>query len=221
MNEHDDLKPHDFGYIAYDSIKKDIRVLGNYLDTVEIYIDELLKEYTAKENAHKPEGDQDYAPSEWVTDIVQQIRVSFIMLLFSSFEKNIDLFCDAVSKRKRLPIERKDITGGILASSKKYLEVFGNFDFNYIKSWDHIVGLYDVRNIFVHGGGDKNKARLGTERRLNSLIKLDIGLSEHNNQISISNNKFCYFALESINDFFYDLICYYHDNLGAGFWVVK
>ena len=83
------------------------------------------------------------------------------------------------------------------------------------------MGLYDVRNIFVHGGGDKNKARLGTEKRLNHLLKMDIGLSKHDNQITISKNEFCYFALNTVNDFFEELINQYHESLGAGFWVVK
>ena len=110
---------------------------------------------------------------------------------------------------------------GFLRLQKKFLEAFGSFNFGEIDSWKQIEGLYDVRNIFVHGGGDKEKAHLGTVKRLNRLLQMDIGLSEHNDQMIIDDNEFCYFALNSISNFFQELINQYHDNLGAGFWVVK
>jgi hypothetical protein len=220
MAENEDLSNKRNEITLYETIKHELTFLGIYLERVNRFLEEEIKKELKGESVTDEDG---YPSSKWITwevNIVQPIRISFIMLLFSFIESNLDQICDLISERKHLPISRQDLSGGVLASAKKYFKVFGNFNHDNITMWPTIEGLYDVRNIFSHAGGNVLKSKLGSRSRLNNLLKMDIGLSERNDCISITNNRFCDFALDSTLHFFDQMAIEHVENF-VGFWVVK
>ncbi|MGV7222779.1 MAG: hypothetical protein ACQ9MH_14780 [Nitrospinales bacterium] len=210
MTENNDAELPSEPYHTHNLIKKELNFLGDYLQAIENFIIAEGQEEIDTENVSNT--------SE--LSIAIQIRISFIMLLFSCFEKNIDRICDAIKKQKKLQINRADLSGGLIKSAKKYLQVFGHFDHSYIEEWATIEGLYDIRNVFVHGGGYIKKANLGSKKRLNNLLIMNIGLTEHKDQISIVDKEFCHYALDSMIKLFKELEVWHKENF-VGFWVVK
>jgi len=210
MTENNDAEMPSEPFLTHNLIKKELSSLGDYLQSIDNFINtERLKDIDTKNVSDNSED-----------SISIQVRISFIMLLFSCFEKNIDRICDAVKEKKKLQISRSDLSGGLIKSAKKYLQVFGHFDHSYIEEWASIEGLYDIRNAFVHGGGNIKKSHLGSNKRLNNLVNMGIGLTKHKDQLSIVDSEFCYFALDSMIKLFKELEGWHIENF-VGFWVVK
>jgi len=194
----------------YYIINEDLDSLSRYLHRIESLINERIKiEKDEKLNQGEYRADLWIIDASWGWEIGNYLYVSFLFLLFAVFENTIDNICDEIAIKRRQNIRRKDLTGGLINSSKKYLEDFGKFKQPNNEQWNAIRGIYDVRNICIHGGGDSEKAKIGSKKRINNLIKMDIGLREEWESTSLINvgvtSSFCKYAISHFRDFFSSL----------------
>ena len=157
----------------YSSIDEELDRLFNYLIEIERLINESIKkedDEQLKQGAYR--ADLWIVSAEWSMFNGNYLYVSFLFLLFAVFENTIDIICEEISIKRKSNIRRKDLTGGLVNSSKKYLEEFGRFKRPNNEQWNVIRGIYDVRNTCIHGGGDLDKANIGSKKRINNLIKM-------------------------------------------------
>jgi hypothetical protein len=178
--ENDDIEFEQYQFMLltskYDQVQQEINNIKYYLDRLEKLIEkgkivESIAEYDENDNL-----DYQSFLNEMDKEIMKTLRISFLLLIFSKFEGWIDIICNEISEKRRLPLNRKDLSGGLIASFKKFIEVFGNFNKPDSELWNIIEGINDVRNVFVHGDGDINRANQGRKSKIKYLENVNSGL---------------------------------------------
>jgi hypothetical protein len=186
--------------LKYWRIQKEIDEISHYLFILNHAYNENRKTvYTDTGIPYAKIYDPDlYDPSYYEHDanVQRHLRATIIMLLFSKFEDWIEIICNAIQERRKIPVSRSDLTGGIISSFRKYIKIFGGFKKPDDNEWAVIDALYDVRNILVHGGGYIERANKGSKKGINLLKHMNSGIhienrNEYEKQMEkiISNNN--------------------------------
>lgn len=192
----------DAGELWYGYTKDQLHGLRYYLSVMEEFIsksesEELscLKRQSDMLCAQK-QGDfwaMNY-PVHWET-FANNLRNSFILLLFTSLEPYITILCRDIGKATNATIELKDIKrGNLYEKSRKYLKKFGSFKLPTEKEWEVVIDIYALRNMITHNDGiieGSNK-----EKRIKALMNKVTGLSD-----GMLSKEFCEYALTTIDNF--------------------
>jgi hypothetical protein len=134
---------------------------------------------------------------------LEMSKEQLVMRLLCS-EARIDSIrlCNDLEQKSHAPISQGELAGGIFPTSKKFLNAFGGFKKPTNEEWNIIEGIYDVRNVLIHGGGYISKSKLGSKRKLNLLVRKNAGITITDSDYLRISSKFCEFALSNIWDFF-------------------
>ncbi|HAX99624.1 MAG TPA: hypothetical protein DCY12_12250 [Candidatus Atribacteria bacterium] len=194
-------------FILYDSIYCELHSLNHYLNIMDGLIDgnnekidDNLKEEKS-EIAHEEDFYLDTETTSWIEHVAPHVLSSFLTGLVSHLEVGLENICDDISKRKKIELSRRDLTGSVIVASKKYLSIFGGFKKPSPEIWSQIEAIYDVRNVIVHAGGDIDKSNLGSNKTLKYLERMNIGLFLHSNEA-----KYHFWRIGNIKDLKADLL---------------
>ena len=210
-----DLRKVDLDFHYNKTIGIEIDGIEHYYENLNSFINNEI-ETAIGESENSSEDAELVYYSMW-HHVYENLNLSFIMLLVSFIEKHFDFICELIRVRKGIAITRKDLTGGVFASTKKYLRWFGGFENPKDEDWNILEAIYDVRNVIIHGGGYISRARLGSMRKLNLLKNMKVGITfwfgdswdmkdgikppMETDKIEFSQ-KFCLFAIDRTKIFF-------------------
>jgi hypothetical protein len=161
---------------AEDEIKNLYLTIDRKMDSLGIFM-HIIGEFIADQNSKYPEEEfyMDFIP--WAMHVIPHVKNTFILALSAIFESSCDEICDDIAKRRKIEISRKDLSGGMITSFKKYLETFGGVSCPNSQIWGIVDAIYLLRNVIIHGNGDISKTRLGSMRLINFLERLNVGFS--------------------------------------------
>jgi hypothetical protein len=191
------------------SLEKFIISEGEKIEEEEYYFERKLGKLPAHESEeyeYPVYQDADHRKIQiWKRDIPRNLRTSFIMLLISVAENKLQSICNYVEQISDAPISQGQLAGGIFQTFKKFLNAFGELKEPTDEEWNIIEGIYDVRNVLVHGGGFISKSKRGSKKKLNLLVNENAGIEIIDSDYVKVNSEFCKFALSNVWDFFVSL----------------
>ena len=199
----------------YHFIEESFLILDNYMTVLSKFIEEEKKRTLNNSEVILTEN-WDYI--SWDHDIRPQLETSFFILTVSNFEKKIKEVCELVRTQKHVPIKQRELAGGFIISSHKYLKIFGGFNKPDDNDWKVIKDIYDTRNIYVHKNDGISLTEIVKEKFLHLKNEnvdkyLKNYLANANNKEENTNlppppcesnipmERFCYFALYTMLDF--------------------
>jgi len=186
------------------NISMQINELKSYLNEIHKYIDvtnyhlltEKIKGYD-KETLENLKYYYEYTHGEILR---KSIIISTIVLL----ESEIDFYCQGFKKYKKIKVSYRDFKGGLLDKFKCFSQKIINstFDFN-STLWQDIVGLYEVRNCFIHNCGSLND--FGKRKTVEHFIQRHSSFGIIDNESIEVSHKGCIDSLKIVNDFFEEI----------------
>lgn len=156
-------------------------------------------------------------------NVKEKFVISFIMLLFSFFDRNLRKICNEIKKQHKIKLGVNDIQGGLVERTRKYLSVLAGFRNPDKRAWKEIDEIYTVRNMYTHSEFKwENVVKPNDKKNLESLYRKKSGvkISEHeadpfsewqtgqkseNIKVIKIYWDFCYYSVNVFKDFFNSL----------------
>lgn len=133
---------------------------------------------------------------------------SFITILSSVFEKNMEKLCYKIKQMNNLKLTRKDLPGGLVCSYKKFLNIYGGIKSIDKKLWDLLFDIIKIRNMIVHSNLDYIFNDELRELKLNGKYLPCHGIY-HKSDVIFLSWHFCEFSYKIIS-FFFEQLRWYH-----------
>jgi len=132
------------------------------------------------------------------------LRESILISLVTILERYIDVYCESFMIHYNLEISYKNLKGSTLDQFKTFTKkvLMLKLDFDH-ESWKKILGLYEVRNILVHRGGQIPNEKLG--RIENFVSQYNIFSIGEEKDIQLTHSS-CLEAISSIKKYFHRII---------------
>jgi hypothetical protein len=128
------------------------------------------------------------------------LRKSIIISTVILLESEIDSYCQDFQKHYKLKVSYKDFKGDLLDKFKSFSGklVDSTFDFN-STLWQDIVGLYEVRNCFIHNCGSLDN--FGKRKTIESFVQRHQSFAITDNEFVEVSHKGCLDSTKIIHDF--------------------
>jgi hypothetical protein len=222
----------------YLSVNEELRNLFDYLKNYKniMKISDEEERFTYYENPNSESYDQDEPSTadieaqisncpiineredysflgEWIEESENENRnnyfiMSFVTILCSVFEKNMERVCYKIKQINDLKLTRKNLPGGLVSSYKKFLIQYGGIVSIDEKLWDLLFDIIKIRNIIIHSNLDCIFNGEFREIRLKGKYLPCHGIY-HESDIVYLSWHFCEFSIKVINCFFKQLFWYH------------
>ncbi|MCD6335854.1 MAG: hypothetical protein J7M27_11070 [Candidatus Latescibacteria bacterium] len=182
----------------------------NFLKEAHFYL-ETFEEFISKEKSSEltqldkhadrlPESQRgafwaQYYPIHWSEIFEKQLRSSFIISLSSFAEDYLKHICWEVAIIERVHEDPREWGHSIFKETRKFLKNQGGFSSPTDSDWTFLYRIYDIRNVYVHHGGNLNRCRDAS--KIEKFISLQPGISESNGFIELEK-EFCFVVLEVV-----------------------
>jgi hypothetical protein len=113
----------------------------------ETYLKSLDDEETAKRYNYRKDLSADLGDS-----FPQLQRTSCLLLLFSTFEENLDHLCWSLEQHKKLNLRLHDLSGRGIDRARAYLSKVAGWKLPKSK-WEKLKDAQTIRNLFSHASG--------------------------------------------------------------------
>jgi hypothetical protein len=184
--------------------------LEAYLDTVQRALNrekQHLGSWLDKELAGLDEDAADERAELYAEDFEQLTttfpeiaRRSAFLMIYSTFEHALQVFCWRIQKIKNQDFGPEDLRGEFCGTDA-YLQRLAGIKLSGLREWQKIDVLRRIRNMLVHQGGNVRK----NDVKFRALIKATPGTSLDNHQMIILADTFCLDALNTIRAYVKEL----------------
>lgn len=140
---------------------------------------------------------------ELAVDFPTVLRYSVFTQAYSFLEHTLLNYCNISKEEFALTISQKDLAGNGIEKFQTYLKKVANIQFpDDTEAWKTIKGYNVIRNCIAHTLGDVTDMNNAT--KLRSVISEMENIEINDSKISLGE-KFCFKALNNIQDFLHDL----------------
>jgi hypothetical protein len=116
------------------------------------------------------------------------LRSSFLIVLYSLLEYELQLFCRMLKDFEKIPLSRSDLAGSNIEKAKKYIHKIAGYPVCYEELWAELADFALVRNCIVHNDGYIHN--FAKESQLRSMLPKYQEISLEYDKIT-PNDKYC------------------------------
>ncbi len=136
-------------------------------------------------------------PAHWDQVVRTLFRASTLMAMASFLETTLNQVCKDVRLVTEEALSPKELHGGAIERSMRYLIRFGGFSEPRDELRRHVIDIVEIRNAFVHANGKIDACR--SPKKVRAVMTRSPGLREELARIVIEKKYLCH-AVERIEN---------------------